>query len=111
MARRLRDIKVPEEVRNIVLIVLCIVGIDVIVAGLASYFLGEIVWFFSGKSVAWILSDLLFLEGAVVFTIGAFIAGGVPVVRLRAKVRLGMIVMIIGGAMIGSSIVVGTFMV
>jgi hypothetical protein len=111
MARRLRDLKVPEKVRNTVLIILCIAGIDVLVASLGPPFLGETVWFFSDKSAAWVLSDLLFLEGAVVFTIGAFIAGGVPVARLRSRVRFGATVMIIGGAMICSSIVIGTFMI
>ncbi|MEA2089661.1 MAG: hypothetical protein U9O89_02750 [Thermoproteota archaeon] len=132
MTRKLRDFKVPKTVRKIVLVFLCILVFNALVAGLGTPFLCERIWFFSGKSGALVLSDLLFLEGAIIFAVGSFIAGGASILRIetptslfaspgghteyvvesrKKQIRFGLAVMVLGGTLMVSSVVIGSFLI
>lgn len=60
------------------------------------------VGYFSGKTIFRIASDIMFLEGAVVFCVGALLA------FLRSNISsISIIFMVTGGAMFGLSVVFG----
>jgi endonuclease V-like protein UPF0215 family len=60
--------------------------------------------YFSGKSITRIVSDLAFVEGAVVFFAGALLAFFHSSLSLRVKA-----LMVLGAAMVGLSVVFGVF--
>lgn len=72
--KKARRFELPKAAKNVLLIVLSLLIFDALVAILGAPYLSANITIFLGKSGAAILSDLLFLEGAVIFTIGAFIA-------------------------------------
>ena len=125
-----RRFKLSPRTKKIALIVLLLLIIDILLAGLGSFFLSDRISFFSGKSATHMLCDLLFLEGAIIFAIGGFLAAGMSELfagrspsRLFAAPRssaedvaefrpkqysTGTILMIIGASLMGSSIAIGT---
>jgi nitric oxide reductase large subunit len=111
VAERLRHPNFSEETRKILLVVLFLLVLDVLTSLLAPY-VSESVAFFSGKSGAHVLSDLLFLEGAVIFLIGALLFSRMFETKRTLDsgskhVTLGVLLMIIGLGMIGLSIIIG----
>lgn len=123
---KVRRFELPKAAKKVLLIVLSLLIFDALVAFLGAPYLSENIGTFLGKSTMVILSDLLFFEGAVVFTVGTFMAvlefiqeketlnepstetndnGG----RTRGKrIGTGIFVMIIGAILVGLSITVGT---
>ena len=93
--------KIPlEAMKKSIYIISLLLTIDALI-GLGTPYL-QSVEFFSGKSGIQIMSDLVFLEGAIVFCIGAFWAFLTPKLELE-KVLL----MITGAGMMGLSVVIG----
>lgn len=132
MARKKNGFKFPRVSKKIVFALLLILFLDALVAVFGFSFLHENFSFFVDKSEACILSDLLFLEGAIVFTVGAFVASGVSIFRIESKSSLyaspeghveylrksrkkqfnsGIVLMVIGAVLIGSSIAIGAFLI
>lgn len=126
MTTRLRRLKLPEATKNVLLIVSSLLIFDVLVTALgAPYFSGNI-GAFLGKSGTVILSDLLFLEGAVIFAIGAFIAFATAGHETKLssepttdttdnaeptrhkRIDPGILMMIVGAILMGLSMMVGT---
>jgi len=105
VAKKKNSFKFPRVTKKIVLVVLLLLFFNALIAVFGFSFLHENFWFFADKSATCILSDLLFLEGAIVFTVGAFVASGASIFRF------GIVVMIIGAILISSSIVIGTFLI
>ena len=127
MARIKEHLKISKRTRNIVLVFLLILISDVLAAGLWTSLLhGR----FFGWSQTLITCDLLFLEGAIIFTVGAFLASGITwllrvsrhprgrdhveekrnndIKKSRKKqLRTGMFMMILGAMLIGSSVTIG----
>ena len=122
----------PKVSKKIVLAVLLTLFFDALVAVFGFSFLHENLSFFADKSEACILSDLLFLEGAIVFTVGAFVASGASIFRIESKSSLyaspeghvkylresrkkqfnfGIVLMVIGAILIGSAIAIGAFLI
>ena len=93
---------------------------------LGASYLSENTGAFLGKSRTVILSDLLFLEGAVIFAIGIFIAiaraghkkkpSSEPTTEITdnaeptrdKRIRPGILMMIVGAILMGLSMMVGT---
>lgn len=71
---KLRHLELPEAAKNVLLIVFSLLIFDVLVTVLGASYLSENTITFMGKSRTVILSDLLFLEGAVILAIGTLIA-------------------------------------
>lgn len=125
---KLRRFKLPRAAKKVLLIVLSLLILDALVAVLGAPYLSENIGTFLGKSKTVILSDLLFLEGAVIFAIGTFIAvsrfmqekeplyepstgttdnGG----QTREKrIGAGILMMIIGAILMALSITIGTLL-
>lgn len=127
MARIKEHLKISKRTRNIVLAFLLILISDFLAAGLWTSLLhGR----FLGWSQTRITCDLLFLEGAIIFTIGAFLASGITwllrvsrhprgrdyvkekrdndIKKSRKKqLKTGMFMMILGAMLIGSSVTIG----
>lgn len=98
---------------------------DIVVATLGASYLGGKIPFFSGKSWKTILSDLLFLEGAAIFTVGAFAEYAISGKRYRSekheaegmttsgeetrqkRISFTMLIMILGAGLIGLSMAIG----
>jgi len=132
MVRIRRYFKFTHITRKIVLIILLLLIFDVLAAGL-SPLLRERFRFFSGKSEVHILSDLMFLEGAIIFAVGAFAASGSRLLggsrhhhpyieekmasarnvrKPRKKVMgSGILMMIIGASFMATSIAIGVLLV
>lgn len=102
IAKKAKYSKFPAVIKKIVLVVFVILIFDILVAGIWT-FLDKGNWFFSDKSQVRILSDLLFIEGAITFAVGAFIALGMSKTMLATCAR----VMIIGASLMGSSMAIG----
>jgi hypothetical protein len=62
------------------------------------------VGYFSGKSITRIVSDIAFVEGAFIFFAGALLAFFHSPISWHAKV-----LMVVGAAMVGLSVVFGVF--
>lgn len=113
------------------IIILFLLLFNVFAVSFGSSFLREKLPFLANKSEKLILSDLLFIEGAVIFAIGALIASGASVLRIETPSSLyarpsghvrylreerkkqfafGIILIIIGVALMGLSIAIGTFL-
>ena len=127
MVRIKEYLKIPKLIRNIVLVFLLILISDVLAAGLWTSLLHG---YFFGYSQTLITCDLLFLEGAIIFVIGAFLASGITwllgVARYprgryyveekmdndirksrKKQLRTGIFTMILGAMLIGSSVAIG----
>lgn len=127
MVRIKKYLKIPKVVRNIILVVLLLLTLDVLAIGLLTNILHG--WFF-GSSGMTILCDLLFFEGAIIFAIGAFLASGITwflgvsryprgryyveekmgnEIRQSSKkqLRTGIFMMILGAMLIGLSVAIG----
>ena len=132
MAKKKTGFKLPRVSKKIVLAVLFLLFFNALIAVFVFSFLHENFWFFADKSAARILSDLLFLEGAMVFAVGAFVASGLSIFRIESKSSLytspeghvkylresrkkqfnfGVVLVVIGAILIGSSIVIGAFLI
>jgi len=99
----LKSLKLPKETRRVSLIMLILLSVDIIVSFSTPYL--QIIDFFSGKSEARMLSDLLFLEGAIIFTAGAF--WGLTARDFRSRLALITLLIILGASFLVSSIVIG----
>lgn len=128
-----RKRRIPQSIRKILLFVVLLMVFNFFAVYWLFPFFGADLWFFGGKSKAFMFSDLLFLEGAFVFAVGALIelsaswllgkppknpsnqqglgqtkdAG--PSGRRVKHVTFGVLAMVVGACFIGSSIAVGTF--
>jgi len=96
-------LKLPKETRRISLITLILLSVDIIVS-LSTPFL-QTIDFFYGKSEVRMLSDLLFLEGAVIFTVGAF--WGFLSRDPRSQSALIIFLVALGASFLGSSVMIG----
>lgn len=123
---KLRHLKLPEAAKNVLLIVSSLLIFDVLVTVLVASYLSGNIGAFLGKSRTVILSDLLFLEGAVIFAIGTFIAvaRAWPETKLPSeptteiadnaeltrdkRIRPGILTMIVGAILMALSMMVGT---
>jgi hypothetical protein len=84
-----------------ILLVTAVLSISDVSIGILAY-AGFPVGYFSQKSIARIASDLAFVEGAVIFFVGALMAFFRSSFSSNVKV-----LMIVGAAMIGLSVVFG----
>lgn len=125
---KLRHLELPETTKNILLIVAFLLAFNALVVVLGASYLSENIAAFLGKSRIVILSDLLFLEGAVILAAGILIAVAAATQKIEpssepsAKTtdnadqhpeklkNLGMLMMIIGAIMIGLSITFGALL-
>lgn len=115
---------------KIVIVIVFLLLFNVFAASFGASILREKLPFLKGKSEKVILSDLLFIEGAVIFAIGALVASGVSVFRIetpsslyaspggharylresrKKQFKFGIILIIIGAALMGISI--ATFLI
>ncbi len=125
---KVRPFELPEAAKNVLLIVSSLSTFDVLVAVLGATYLSENIGTFWGKSRTVILSDLLFLEGAVIFAIGTFIAVAKAAQKIKPfskpstettvnaeqirekRIHPSILMMIIGAILMGLSITVGTLL-
>ncbi len=125
---KLKHSELPETTKNILLIVSFLLAFNALVVVLGAPYLSENIAAFLGKSRIVILSDLLFLEGAVILAVGILIAVAAATQKIEpssepsAKTtdnadqspeklkNLGMLMMIIGAIMIGLSITFGALL-
>ena len=123
---KLRHLELPEAAKNVLLVVSSLLIFDVLVTVLGAPYLSGNTGAFLGKSRIVILSDLLFLEGAVIFAIGIFIAvarawretkpSSEPTTEITdnaeltrdKRIRPGILLIIIGTILMGLSMMVGT---
>lgn len=82
----------------LVMTVLCVA--DVIIG--AFFMLFFPIGYFSGKSMVRIASDLAFLEGAVIFFLGALMAFVRSIISSKVKALV-----VVGAAMVGFSVIFG----
>lgn len=121
---KLKRFKLQKPLTIVLKIVLPLFLLDVLVAALGNFYLGENAGTFLGKSIKVNLSDLLFIEGSVVLAIGTFIevakAWGKPsreasteatenVKQIHKRIQVGVLLLLIGAILIGLSIIIGTF--
>lgn len=100
---RFKKLELPTETRKISLITLILLGIDIAVSLLAPHL--QTIDFFKDKSELRMLSDLLFLEGAAIFTAGTF--WGVKAKDLRSRLAVIMLLIVLGASFLGLSVVIG----
>ena len=116
MLQKLKRFRLSKISKRFFKIVLFILIFNVLIVILGPY-LSANVPFFSDKSAMHILIDLLFLEGAVIFAIGAFLetdAAYFPKEKTtdsregshEKRISLGVLVMMIGAGLIGLSIII-----
>jgi len=123
---KLRHLQLPKAAKNVLLIVSSLLIFDVLVAVLGAPYLSENIGAFFGKSRTVILSDLLFLEGAVIFATGTLIAAArarhekklssKPTTEITdnaeptrdKRIRPDILTMIIGAILMGLSMIIGT---
>jgi len=124
---KLRRFELPKAAKNVLLIVVSLLILDALVAVLGAPYLSANTGTFLGKSKTVILSDLLFLEGAVIFGVGTFIvvlrsmyeklsykpstetsdnAGQTREKRLHPSILM----MVIGAILMGLSVTIGTLL-
>lgn len=117
MLQKLKRFRPSKNSTKLFKIILSILIFNVLVAIFGPYLSADVP-FFSGKSAVLIISDLLFLEGAVIFAIGAFLEIGTayfPEKKTRDsgegshenRITLGVLFMIVGAGLIGLSIIIG----
>ena len=78
MAEKTRLLRFLQKYQKVILVVVLILVVNVLAASLCHSYFMELSWIFYGKSLTVVLSDLLFLEGAVVFAIGTIAASMKP---------------------------------
>lgn len=123
---KLRHLELPKAAKNILLIVSSLLIFDVLVTVLGASYLSENTWAFQGKSRTVILSDFLFLEGAVISALGIFVAvatawqetkpSSEPTAEITDNAELtsdkrihpGILMIIVGAILMGFSLMVGT---
>lgn len=123
-----RRFKLSKATKNVLLVVLSLLILDALVAVLGAPYLSKNIGTFIGKSNMGILSDLLFLEGAVIFAIGTFIAvlrfmqEREPLYRSSTetpnnegqtrekRTDASILMIIIGAILVGLSITIGTLL-
>ena len=119
--------KLPKAAKKVLSIVLSLLILDALVTVLGAPYLSANTGTFLGKSSTVILSDLLFLEGAVIFAIGTLIvvlrsmheklsykpstettdnAGQTREKRLHPSILM----MVIGAILMGLSVTIGTLL-
>lgn len=123
---KLRHFKLLKTAKDVLMIVLPLLIFDTLVTLIGASYLSKNIATFLGKSRTVILSDLLFLEGSVIFAIGTFVAiirflyeerpshetttkttensGQTP----EKQIDLSILLMLTGAVLIGLSIAVGT---
>lgn len=109
--RKLKGFTHSEISKRFFKIVLFITVVNVLIAILGSY-LGIGIPFFSVKSVLYTISNLLFLEGAIILTIGGFLEIGkayFPWGSNGSHMSLGVFSMMLGASLVGLSVIVGLF--
>lgn len=123
---KLKRFKLQKPLTIVLKIVLLLLLFDVLVAALGNFYLGENAGILLGKSIKVNLSDLLFIEGAVILAIGTFIEvakawGEKPspettaevtenVKQIQKRIHVGVLLLIVGAILIGLSIMVGTLL-
>ena len=130
MAEKIRHLRFFQKYQKVVLVVALIFVVNVLLASLFHSHFMELSWIFYGKSPTVVLSDLLFLEGAIVFAIGTLAASMKPWVSrtsrhkrhksdieegldndreklLKNQVDFWMLMIIIGVILIVASIMIG----
>ncbi len=122
---KLEDFDLSRVAENILLIISLILLFDAVVAFLGASYLGSSIGAFLGKSGIIILSDLLFFEGSIIFALGTFVLVAKALQKKkppeplaeqelysektrRKRLHPGTIMILIGAALLGLSIVVGT---
>jgi len=131
VAKKKNGFKFPRVDKKIVLVLLFLLFFNVLIAVLCSSFLQNF-WFFADKSIAYILSNLFFFEGALVFAVGAFVASGLSIFRIESpsslyaspeghveylresrkkQFKFGIVLVAIGAILIGSSIAIGALLI
>lgn len=94
--------KFPTAIRNIVLVISIILILDIVVASVWVTFLTKQGWY----TIIRTLSDLLFVEGAVIFAAGSFMLLATSKIKLSTCKR----VIIVGAGAIGLAIAIGTLL-
>lgn len=123
---KLRRLELSEVAKNVILIVFFLLIFDVLVVVLGASYLSENTGTFLGKSRTVILSDLLFIEGAVIFAIGTFIVVAKAAQKTKPlsqppteitdnaektpekRINLATLMILIGAILMGLSMMVGT---
>lgn len=123
-----RYFKISRVTRNLLFVVLVLLIFDVLVAGLGTPYLRERISFLSRKSEKIVLCDLLFLEGAIIFSLGSFVAYATLGKRYggdksrtdstttaddklsQKRIPFWILIMIIGVSFMGLSIAIGTLL-
>lgn len=123
---KLRHLELSNVAKNVLLIVFSLLISDALVSVLVASYLSESTGPFMGKSRTVILSDLLFLEGAVIFAAGSFITFARTKLETKPsaesttetndnteqtrdkQIHIGIQMMIAGAILIGLSMTVGT---
>jgi len=103
---KLRRFKLQKPLENILLIVFPLLIFDVLVAVLGSFYLSDNAGAFLGKSIKINLSNLLFVEGSVIFAAGTFTL----VARVWRRTRPSILMVIVGVILIVLSIMVATLL-
>lgn len=104
MLREIKEkLKFPKETRKISVVILILLSVDIILS-LSTPLLQKIDFFY-GKSEVRMLSDLLFLEGAAIFAVGAF--WGFVARDPRSRLALIILLVALAASFLGSSIVIG----
>lgn len=91
------------------LVILSLLLFNLFAVSFGSSFLREKLPFLANKSEKFILSDLLFIEGAVILAIGALAASSASVLR-KKQFAFGIILIIVGATLVGLSIAVSAFL-
>jgi hypothetical protein len=126
MQEKLKGLRLPKEVRNIILFVSFFLIFDAVAIKLGAPYLQQNFAILSGKSEITMVSDLLFGEGAIVLGVGALLAAGASktsmgrqypgqyykekemttdYVKSRpSQMRIGVLLLIVGAILIGLSI-------
>lgn len=78
----------PIFMRKIFWVILLLSVFNVLAISLGVTFLQERIWFFSERPRVYMLSDLLFLEGAVIFAVGTFVVSAVSILRIERSSSL-----------------------
>jgi len=131
VAKKENGFKLSRINKKIVLALLFLFFFNIFFAVFSFSFLQDF-WFFASKSIAYILSDLLFFEGAILFAVGAFVASGLSIFKIekasslyaspeghaeylresrKKQFKFGTVLIAIGAILIGSSIAIGTLLI
>jgi len=124
--KKARQLTSQKAVKNVLLTLFFMLIADVLVAVLGASYLSENIGTFLGKSRTVILSDLLFLEGALILAIGTLVAVARAVLETKLpprpstgttanseqtrekRINPETLMIIIGAILLGLSVTVGT---